>query len=267
VPEGSVDSISLTDAGQRYLASLPPADRQKFTPEVNRFVRWFGGDRFVDDLRGIDIERYTNENATALEAELRLSALRSLLSYAKKTGMTRESLAGHVRLRRTGAAASGAETVNVDRVEVTEEGRAALERELESLRAQRPKIAEALRSAMADKDFRENAPLDAAREQQAHLEARIRELESMLKRAVVVKNHAQGGVVRMGSRVRLRDLHSDREVHYVLVGPGEVNAAEGKISVASPVGRALVDRAQGEEVEVVAPSKTFRYRIEAVEAV
>ena len=72
--------------------------------------------------------------------------------------------------------------------------------------------------------------------------------------------------MRLGSHVRLRDLQSDREVFYILVGPGEVNAAEGKISVASPVGRALLDHVTGDEVEVVAPSKTFRFRIESIEA-
>ncbi len=69
----------------------------------------------------------------------------------------------------------------------------------------------------------------------------------------------------MGCRVRLRDLDSGREVTFTLVGPGEVNANEGKISVSSPVGRALVDRVAGDDVEVSAPSRTFRYRIEAVE--
>jgi transcription elongation factor GreA len=265
VPQSSVESITLSDAGQRYLASLQPAERQKHTPEVNRFVRWYGADRQLSDLRGVDIERYATENASAMESERRLTSLRALLAYAKKTSMTTENLATHVRVRRTGGGSGASEAINADRVEVTAEGRASLQRELEAFRAQRPKIAEALRMAMADKDFRENAPLDAAREQQAHLEARIRELESMLKRAVIVEGGAAGSTARMGSRVRLRDLHSDREVSYVLVGPGEVNASEGKISIASPVGKALEGRVQGEEVDVVAPSKTFRYRIEAID--
>lgn len=265
MPESSVEVISLAEAGQRYLASLSAAEKQKQTPEVNRFVRWFGGDRALSELRGVNIERYTTENATALEAEARLSALRNMLGYAKKQGLTAENLATHVRLRRTAGGSGSGETINADRVDVTAEGLAALQQELEDKRAQRPKIAEALRLAMADKDFRENAPLDAAREAQAHLEARIRELESMLKRAVVVASGGAGGVARMGSRVRLRDLTSNKELCYVLVGPGQVNAAEGKISVASPVGSALLNRVEGEEVEVVAPSRTFRYRIEGVE--
>lgn len=265
MPHGSVEVITLAEVGQRYLASLSAAEKQRQTPEVQRAVRWFGGDRLLGDLRPAEIEEYTNKHASAVEAEARLSALRNLLAYARKQGLLAENLAVHVRLRRSSGGGGNTETVNADRLEVTAEGLAALQRELEEKRAQRPKIAEALRHAMADKDFRENAPLDAAREAQAHLEARIRELESMIKRAVVVEAGVVGGVARMGSRVRLRDLTTDKEVCYILVGPGEVNAAEGKISVASPVGKALLDRAEGEEVEVIAPARTFRYRIEAIE--
>lgn len=265
MPGPAADSITLADATQDYLASLSPAARQEQTPEMQRVVRWFGAGRRVADLRGSDVERYAEENARAADAEGRLKVLRAFLTYAKKSRLTTDNLSTHVRLRRAGSGAT-VEAPGEDRIEVTADGLAALRRELEALRAQRPKIAEALRAAMADKDFRENAPLDAAREQQAHVEARIREMEAMLKRAVVVETVGGGSTARLGSRVRLRDLQTDREVSYVLVGPGEVNAAEGRISVASPVGRALIDRAAGEEVEVVAPSRTFRYRIEAIDA-
>jgi transcription elongation factor GreA len=264
VPEATTDTISLADAGQRYLQSLQPAARQEQTPEVNRFIRWYGGERPFSSLLGNTIESYTQENARATDAQRRLDVLRSFLAWAKKSGITPDNLGVHIRLRRT-SSSSSSDTINPDKIEMTADGRTALEGELESLRAQRPKIADALRTAMADKDFRENAPLDAAREQQAHLEARIRELESMLKRAVVVEGGLGGGLARMGCRVKLHDLQSGREVTYTLVGPGEVNANEGKISVASPVGKALIDRAIGEEVEVQAPSRVFRYRIESVD--
>ncbi|MFN8558290.1 MAG: transcription elongation factor GreA [Dehalococcoidia bacterium] len=263
--ETLLQDTSLHEAEKRYLASLKPSDRTTQASVVHRFVLWFGPERRMRELRGVDIERYTLENATATDAEQRLGVVRSFLAYAKKAGITAENLGVHVRLRRTNSSSGQAELMLEERIEVTPEGLANLRRELEDLRAERPKIAESLRAAMADKDFRENAPLDAAREHQAHVEARIRELDSMLKRAVLVE--AAGGVTaRLGSRVRVRDLQNDRELSYTLVGPGEVNAAEGRISIASPVGRALVDRIAGEEVDVVAPARTFRYRIEAVES-
>ena len=265
MPETTTGPMTLADAAQAYLASLQPAARRDQTPEVQRFIRWLGSDRRMSDLRAVDIERYAEESSNVSDAEVRLKVVRSFLSYATKQGITPANLSVHVRLSRRAGSGGRGETLTEERLEVTPDGLAALRQELEAYRAQRPQIAEALRAAMADKDFRENAPLDAAREQQAHVEARIRELEAMLKRAVVVES-ATTGVARLGSRVRLRDVQTDREVTYILVGPGEVNAAEGKISVASPVGRALVDHAVGEEVEVVAPSKAFRYRIEAIDA-
>lgn len=267
MPEATIDSLTLTESGRLYLASLKSEARQEQTSEVNRFCRWYGSERHMMELRGIDIERYALDNASAVDADRRLSVLRQFLTYAKKQAHTSENLAVHVRLRRaSGSSGNGSgETIAADRIEVTSEGLANLQREIEELRGQRPLIAQKLKAAMADKDFRENAPLDAAREEQAHIEARIRELDAMLKRTVVVEGGRGGGTAQMGCRVHLRDVQSGREVVYLLVGPGEVSAGEGKISVSSPVGRALVDRSEGDEVEVSAPSRSFRYRIEKVE--
>lgn len=266
MPEASVEPVNLASAAQQYLQSLRPEARQDQTPEVNRFTGWIGQDRLLSSLRGSELEEYALRQQTAANAQRRLEVVRTFLGWVKKQNLTVENLATHIRLRKTGSGAAAGDALNPDQIHVTAEGRAALEAELERRRAERPNIADQLRTAMADKDFRENAPLDAAREAQAHLEARIRELESMLKRAVVVDRHGASGVARMGSRVRLLDLENQREHSFTLVGPGEVNAKENKISVSSPVGKALIDRTAGEEVEVNAPSKTYRYRIEAVES-
>ena len=235
---------------------------------IQHFVRWFGADRVVRTLRPADIERYGEETSkSAGEAPRRLEAVRGFLAYAKKEGLTDTNLALHLRLRRTGAVDNTADHAASDRIELTAEGLNVLQTELAELVARRPEIAEELRAAMADKDFRENAPLDAAREKQAHLEARIRELEAILKRAVVVETTADaGGRARMGSRVRLRRLDNNQEVEYTLVGPGEVDPRQRRISVQSPVGRAVVNCAPGDELEVVAPAGVMRFRLEAVES-
>lgn len=263
MPETATASLSLGEAARQYLMTLTVEARQEQTADLNRFVRWYGGERPLASLAGSMIERYTEENARAADAQRRLDSVRQFLAWCKKVGHATENLGVHIRLRKS-ASNSNATTITADRIEVTVAGKAALEKELDSLRGERPRIAEQLRTAMADKDFRENAPLDAAREYQAHVEARIRELEAMLKRAVTVEHGASSGKVRLGSKVRLRELASGKEVIYTLVGPGEVNAGEGKISVASPVGKALLERTEGEELEVSAPSRTFRYRLEAI---
>jgi transcription elongation factor GreA len=118
---------------------------------------------------------------------------------------------------------------------------------------------------MADKDFRENAPLDAAKDRQGHIEARIREIESTLKRAVLADAAAQTGRVRVGSSVTVKNIDNGRTMQYSIVGPTEANAAEGKISSVSPVGKALLDRVPGDEVEVSVPAGAMKLVVEAVE--
>jgi transcription elongation factor GreA len=98
------------------------------------------------------------------------------------------------------------------------------------------------------------------------MEARIRDLEAMLKRAVVVESTADSsGRARMGSRIRLRRLDNDQEIVYTLVGPGEVDAGMRRISVQSPVGRAVVNCTPAMKSRSP-PRGTIRFRLEAVES-
>ena len=96
-------------------------------------------------------------------------------------------------------------------VELTGEGIEALKTELDSLVAQRAGVRQEIAKAMLDKDFRENSPLDAAKDKQGHLEARIREIEAMLKRAVVVEM-GTGDRVQVGATVRVRNLPATRSI-------------------------------------------------------
>ncbi|HLC28072.1 MAG TPA: transcription elongation factor GreA, partial [Dehalococcoidia bacterium] len=190
--------------------------------------------------------------------------IRSFFVYLKKDGLLAANLAPHLRLRKGGAKTAGSSSHALASVELTGEGIEALKTELELLLAQRAGVREEIRKAMLDKDFRENAPLDAAKDKQGHLEARIREVETMLKRAVVVEQSEAGDRVQVGATVRVRNLASDKITRFVIVGPTEANAADGRISSVSPVGRSLIDRAVGDEVEVSAPAGTMRFRVEQI---
>jgi transcription elongation factor GreA len=247
--------VSLSQAVALFLSTLPPEVRQESQREVYRFARWYGADRPMGELRGHDVALYA-ESLGAATADLarRAEVLRSFLAFAKKEGLTTTNLATHLRLRKSppniggGAAAA-----------------ASLRAELGALKAERPGISEELRQAMGDKDFRENAPLDAARERQAHVEGRIRQLETILKHAEVIGGEAAPGAkTHLGSTVILRDLASGSAARYMLVSPSEVNPAEGKISVASPVGKALLHRTVGEEVEITVPAGRRHFRIEEI---
>lgn len=265
------ESIRLQDLAAKYLATLPPAAQQQQQPEVSRFVRWFGTGRSVVDLRGHDIENYA-ENIAGNISDLpqRLETVRAFLAFARKEKYTPSNLAVHVRLRKASMAgtAGNAVTEVPEQVHLTAEGRVALQKELEELKAERPRVTADIARAMSDKDFRENAPLDAAKDRQAHVEARIRELETVLHRALIIGQDTtvDGEAAGIGSTVVLRNLKSDAETRFTLVSPNEVDPAQGKISVESPVGRALLQRRPGEEVEVAAPRGTLHFRIERVEA-
>ena len=180
------DYLSLSQAAARFLATRDGKTVES-QEEVFRFVRWYGETRQVDALRGHNVSLYTDVIGQATpESIRRLEAVKSFLSFLKRDGLTTSNLASHLRLRRPTAKARRLAAVQQDRVQLTSAGQAAMKTELESLTAQRPVVAEELRQAMLDKDFRENAPLHAAREKQGHLEARIREIEATLKREMLL---------------------------------------------------------------------------------
>ncbi len=259
---------SLSQAATMYLATLTPEQKQERQVELNRFVRWFGGDRRLRDIRAAEVEKYGDGLGVAVtDITKRLEPVRAFLAYARKSGMTEQNLASHVRASKVkqGRAARRRQ-VEVKQVTLTPEGYAALEAELESLRSERPMISEQIRVAAADKDFRENAPLEAARERQGQVEARIRELEATLKGASLVEQQVKTGPgIGVGCVVSLCDLSSGDSERFMLVSPSEADPVQGKLSIASPIGRALLDQEAGVVVEVEVPAGKFKYRIEQVE--
>jgi transcription elongation factor GreA len=256
--------VTLSQAAGRFAETLKGKDRASTLAEVNRFVRWYGAARGLGELRGHNVSLYTDVLGPATpESKRRGDQVRAFLIYLKKSGLLSENLGVHLRLRKaskTTAASSAAEST----VELTQEGVDALEAELESLKGQRLEVREDIRRAMLDKDFRENAPLDAAKEKQGHIEARAREIEGMLKRAIVVKGAVGSGRVRVGCTVVVKNVASGALVRYMIVGPTEANAADGKISSVSPVGKALLDRTVGDEAEISVPAGALRLRVEEI---
>ncbi|GIW10617.1 MAG: hypothetical protein KatS3mg061_1674 [Dehalococcoidia bacterium] len=266
------EQVTVGDLAGEYLDSLrqkqvSPEELAAAQQETNRFVRWFGADQRVGVLRPADIERFVEEvSRTAAGSPNKLQPVREMLMLAKKRGYTSENLGTHVRIRRAGSKKEGRQpTFEEQMIPMTAEGLESLRRELEELLAQRPLIAAELARAMADKDFRENAPLDAARDRQAQVEARIRELEARIRLARVVTNHGQAERVTLGRTVTVVDLDEGDELRFTIVSPSEVDIRAGRISTSSPTGQQLLDRQVGEEVEVRAPAGSVRYRIVRIE--
>ena len=145
---------------------------------------------------------------------------------------------------------------------LTAEGLQALKDELQELTtAKRGEIAGRLKEAKADGDLSENAMYDAARDEQSFVEGRISEIEHILKHAVVIANKGNG-LVALGSKVHVQLEEGEQE--YVIVGSTEANPDKGYISDQSPIGRALLGRKSGDEVQVDVPSGTMVYKIKHI---
>lgn len=258
--------MTLGEAANAFLENVKGASRQSALAELNRFMRWYGADRPLSGLRGHDVATYGEAmgGATA-ETTKRAEHIRSFLVHLKKEGLIEQSLAPHLRLKKGGKSA-GVQSFGSQpqTVELTSDGIDALNAELADLMHQRLVVREDIRKAMVDKDFRENSPLDAAKDRQGHIEARVREIESMLKRAVVVDSAARTGKVRVGCVVTVKNIGTGSVIEYSIVGPTEANAAEKKISTDSPVGKALLGHVPGDEVDISIPSGTMKLLVEAV---
>lgn len=259
---------SLAEAVSRFLAALSPELRQESQQELNRFVRWYGGDRPVAELGAQEIADYAEGLGSGAAATKRLEPVKNFLSYGKKEGLTKGNLAAHLRSGSGSAKRSGEpkrKTQRATPATLTSEGYAALKSELSSLKSERPRLAEELHQAAADKDFRENAPLEATKERQGQIEARIRELEAALKAATILDEMSLDTLAAgIGCNITLRHLDSGEEMRCTLVSPSEADPMLGKLSIASPIGKALWDRRKGEVIEVAAPIGMLRYRIEEI---
>ena len=260
--------MTLAEALEAYLASASPKVSAYAHQELHRFSRALGGDRSIEGLAPPDVAAYA-EAVVAAGGDIhgRLSPVKAFLTVVKKKGYSAYGLATHVKIPRATVKAFVAAERASEVIHMTDEGLASLHAELAELKGGREEKVEAIRIAAMDKDFRENAPLDAAREIHSYAESRIKELEETLRRAVAVDSAPKGQRgVRVGSRVTLHDLESGRSVKYTLVDSAEADPSGGKISVVSPVGEAVVGAVEGDEVAVRAPKGERRYRVTVVES-
>ena len=156
----------------------------------------------------------------------------------------------------------------MDRVPMTKRGHADLQQELRRLkREERPEVLRQIEEARAHGDLSENAEYHAARERQALLDARRRQIEDRLARAQVIDpNEHATDAVRFGMTVVLADVETDDEVTYTLVGEDEADVSHGLISINSPVARALVGKSIDDDVTVRVPKGTRQFQILAIRA-
>jgi len=259
VEKTSEHNPTLAEAADAFLSNLPPEERVKTQAEILKFARWLGLSRQVKDIRPVDVSSYGEQITPSA-----VKPLRSFLTYIWKNRFSTISLAPHLRARKISSKTVAIWQSTRVQATLTAQGYAKLEKELADLKNQRSQVTEEIQKAAADKDFRENAPLAAARERKAHLEGRIKEIESTLDQAKIVGKGQDISKAKFGDTVVLRDLSSGKEFRYTLVDPREANPAKGKLSVASPLGKAILDKEKGQTIEVAAPAGTFNCQIEDI---
>jgi transcription elongation factor GreA len=155
----------------------------------------------------------------------------------------------------------------MEKVPMTSDGLRSLEDELKQLKSvERPAIIKAIAAAREHGDLSENAEYTSAREKQGFIEGRIAEIEDIISRAEVIDfAKLSGKTVKFGATVRLADEDTDEKVKYQIVGPYEADLAKGRISVTSPIGRALIGKSVGDTVEVQTPRGAKSYEVVGVQ--
>ena len=153
----------------------------------------------------------------------------------------------------------------VEKMPMLQEGYELITAELQRLKLERPEVIDAIEEARAHGDLSENAEYHAAKERQGQIEASIADLEDRMSRAVVIDpRDLSGDKIVFGATVHLLD-EDEKSIVYQIVGQMEADAKQGKISYNSPLGRALIGRKVGEDVEVTVPSGDRYYAVDKIE--
>ncbi len=258
----------MNDAASKFLSGLPPDIAKSSAPEIKRFVSWFRGEKLVGSLTPLDVAGYSERfSASDTDHSRKLEILRKFLTHARKEGWTESNLSVHLKARKDKTLpAARTQQTQADMGVLTQQAYADIQKELVSLKSQRPQVLEDIRRAAADKDFRENAPLHAAREELGHIDGRIKELEAIVKTATIIDQSDKSRTcVTVGNTVVLVAVATSKAQTYTIVGPKESDPTRGKISHVSPIGKAIIGKKEGDTVEVVVPSGKIQYRIDRVE--
>ncbi len=146
---------------------------------------------------------------------------------------------------------------------LTYEGLRQLEDELHDLKVnKRKEVAQKIKEAREQGDLSENAEYDAAKDEQRDIEARIEEIDKILRNAeVVVEDEVDVDVINIGCKVKIYDVEYDEELEYKIVGSAEANSLKGRISNESPLGKALLGKREGDTVNVETHNDTIQYKI------
>jgi transcription elongation factor GreA len=252
--------FTLGKCGYDFLNSITPENRSKAQEQINKFIRWIGPTRRITELTPLAISNYSEHT---LVTEIKY--VKSFLTFLRTQGFNTANLKVNLKGKKTSPKISiHTQKITKKTHSLTTSGYNKLKVELDNLKSQRIAVTLELRKAAADKDFRENAPLHAARERKSYIEGRIQEIESVLKEVKIIDRTAMTSGIKIGYTVILEELSSGKQLCYELVDSREANPTKGKFSVESPIGKALLNKEKDQIVEVVAPAGKYSYRVHEI---
>ncbi|MBM04379.1 MAG: hypothetical protein CL766_06310 [Chloroflexi bacterium] len=266
----NVHDLTVSQLAKKYLEDAiknnDKVETDLYERELIRFVQWCRQGQILQELTPADIGNYTdfiNGTGNTPQSSGRLLIIKEFLTYCKKNELIEKNLSQHVRRRKS-------KTNNITltgpsmrkKTQLTPAGFKQLKEELEKLKAERVPLTQQIQKAAADKDVRENVPLEAAREQLGHTESRIRVLENTLMDATII-DLKKGGkkTVKLGSTISILEIDSKKRASYTLVSVTEAKPLEGRISDVSPMGKALYNRVKGDEFELNIAQGKSKFRI------
>lgn len=266
-------TVTVDSAFREYFRDpkeVKEEDKPEAFPEVQRFVRWIGAEQPVTEIIASEVARFSETyRSNASEAKkAQAQHVKGFLNYFKKRGFTQDSLASHIRVRprpNTGQRATATRRRQTE-VQITKQGYEEMLQQLESLKQETVRLADEITRAAASGDVRENAPLEAARENQGMVQAQIRRIESTLNSAQIIDESERQASqeVQIGSFVKLIKLDNNRSMDYQIVSANEANPLQNKISDISPVGNALLGKKRGDEIKVQTPNGQQLYKLETI---
>jgi transcription elongation factor GreA len=258
--------INISQAVSCYLVEIGSDSRGKSQVVLFKFSSWFGQKKMMKDINPPEISRFADQlTSNDKDYQAKLAIVRNFLNKAYKEKWTTVNLSSHLKVKKV-AASKLKVRGEIREVILSAVEKQSMESELENLKKQRLYAIEEIKNAAADKDFRENAPLDAAKEKRAYLEGKIQELESNLKLAKVIDpvKRRSNNRISLGDEITLYNLFTGERLTYFIVKPREVNPLNNRISEHSPLGKALINHMVSDEIRIKVPAGELRYKIEKI---
>jgi len=261
--------VTLFGAVGKYTAILKQKEKTPSAArELDRFVKHFRGETTLNSITPSKVGDYAeraSKNGTSDDMVEGLQAVRKFLLHASKEDWTAINLATHFRIKkvRLGSRTREKLTSVSSGQQMTQFGHDQLVEERNDLVLNRTTISQAIHSAASDGDVRENAPLEAAREQQGREESRIKDIDALLRTSIIVDSSGNDAkIARVGARIRIEEIgKKNKRSTYTLVSPTEASPTDGKISDASPLGKSLIGKSAGSQVEVNTPKGKASFKI------